>query len=201
MSADVFGLMRGLSALSARVWPFGRPRRWGGHICLLSLLCVLSACQSGVASSSLTPAPSASPSPVKAQSADAAYERAAAIISHSCMPCHNRQTLPEVMALTQAASFQKIGNMTRARILGELGKLKTDMDNGLPISFTSKQALEDFFKVTRGEFYVRLEKGLMPPAWAPEWMQELKWGYQRLDAQERLELMRFARPYAENYLQ
>lgn len=163
----------------------------------LALTLVLSACE---------PAPdkqaSASPKAVSVPSIpDAEYLRAATIIAASCMPCHNRQSLPKVSALTRAAKFKAIGGDTRLRILGELGELKAYMDSGMPISFTSKDELQQFFAATAGEFYVMLEKGVMPPPWAPELMQRLNLnGYQKLGPQQRLELLRFAKPYTEEYL-
>lgn len=138
-----------------------------------------------------------SPPPIS----DADYNRVGGIIASSCMPCHNRQTLPGVISLTQKAGFKAIGDDTRLRILGELGELKNYMDSGTPISFTSKQEIQDFFGATAGEFYLMLEKGLMPPPWAPQLMEQIKWpNYRRLSSEQRLELMRFAKPYTEKYL-
>lgn len=173
---------------------------------LLLIVCVtfaviLPACKPNAqhedATASAPPTPVSSPPPIS----DEEFNKAQTIIASSCMPCHNRQTLPNVIALTQKATFKAIGSDTRPRILGELGELKNYMDSGLSISFTSKEELEKFFNATAGEFYLMLDKGLMPPPWAPELMQQIKWPhYEKLTPAKRLELMKFSKPYTEKYL-
>lgn len=145
------------------------------------------------------PPPQKTSLPIKISDAD--FNKIQSILSSSCMPCHNRRTLPEVIARTEKGKFKAIGDDTRLRILGELGELKDYMEGGLSISFTSKEELHKFFESTAGEFYLMLEKGLMPPPWAVGLTQEIKWPlYQKLSAENRLELMKYSKPYTERYL-
>lgn len=167
----------------------------------VTLAVMLPACKPSAqhqeAAASASSTADSSPPPIS----DEEFNKAQTIIASSCMPCHNRQTLPNVMALTKAAKFKAIGSDTRLRILGELGELKNYMDSGLSISFTSKDELQKFFGATAGEFYLMLDKGLMPPPWAPELMQQIKWPhYEKLTSAKRLELMKFSKPYTERYL-
>lgn len=123
------------------------------------------------------------------------------IITSSCMPCHNRQNLPVVISRVEKAGFKDIDGDTRQRILGELGELEQYMKDGMPISFTGKEEVHKFFNATPGEFYMMLEKGLMPPPWAPELMKQIEWaGYQKLTIENRLELLKYAKPYTQKYL-
>ncbi|MEZ0370639.1 MAG: hypothetical protein ACAI44_16230 [Candidatus Sericytochromatia bacterium] len=132
---------------------------------------------------------------------DADFNKIQTIIASSCMPCHNRQTLPEIVARTKKAGFKAIEGDTRSMILDDLHELEAYMESGLSISFTSKEELHKFFAATPGEFYMMLEKGLMPPPWAPGLMQEIKWPhYQPLSPANRVELLKYSKPYTEKYL-
>lgn len=129
------------------------------------------------------------------------FLRVQTIIASSCMPCHNSQTLPDVIARTEKAGFKDIDGDTKARILGELDELQNYMKSGTPISFTDQQVLHQFFKATPGEFYMMLDKGLMPPPWAQELMKEIKWpNYHPLQSAERIELLTYSKPFAQKYL-
>lgn len=123
------------------------------------------------------------------------------ILTASCMPCHNRETLPQVIDKVKTASFQDIDGETRLRILGELEELAQYMKDGMPISFTGEQELHRFFAVTPGEFYMMLEKGMMPPPWAHAMFEKIEWpGYKTLGFEERVRLMQYAKPHSEKYL-
>ena len=129
------------------------------------------------------------------------FNKIQTIISSSCMPCHNSGTLKQVIERTQKASFKEIDGETRIRILGELEELNHYMKNGMPISFTSEEELYKFFAATPGEFYMMLDKGLMPPSWGPELMKQINWpNYKVLQSQERIKLLKFAQPYTAKYL-
>ncbi len=123
------------------------------------------------------------------------------ILLSSCMPCHNRQNLPVVIDRVKKASFKDIDGDTRLRILGELEELEQYMKDGMPISFTGKEEVHKFFNATPGEFYMMLEKGLMPPPWAPELMKQIEWpSYQKITIEKRLTLLKYAKPYTQKYL-
>lgn len=144
-----------------------------------------------------------SPTPVASAVAlsDDDFLRVQTIIASSCMPCHNRQTLPLVIEQTRKSNFKGLGRDTKLRVVGELEELENYMKSGLSISFTGKEELHRFFSSTAGEFYLMLDKQVMPPPWAQDLMTELKWpGYKPLSPDERLELMRYAKPYTERYL-
>lgn len=121
-------------------------------------------------------------------------------LTRSCMPCHQRQILPEVIARVEQARFEGIGGDSRLRILAELGELETMLAEGMPLSFDDQASLRRLFAATPGEFYLMLEKGLMPPPWAPELMRRIDWPYQALSGAERAELLRFSKPYSMRFL-
>lgn len=123
------------------------------------------------------------------------------IVSNSCMPCHNSATLPVMIQRLKALPDQEIGGDTRLRVLGELEELKGFMDHDLPISFVSETELKHFFKASPGALYLMLERSQMPPSWAPELMQVLHWPhYKPLTWEDRITLLRYARPHSQKYL-
>ncbi len=129
------------------------------------------------------------------------YNQVARALSSSCMPCHNQAALSEVIKRVKAADFKEIDGETRLRILGELEELKVYMDEGVPISFTSKAQVDQFIKVTPGEFYMMLEKGGMPPPWAPDLMKAINWpNYEILKLEDRVEMLKYAKPFSQKYL-
>ena len=120
----------------------------------------------------------------------------------SCLPCHNRHTLPQIIERVKTASFSDIDGETRLRILMELEGLKALMDSSTPLSFSSGQTeLMQMFNAFPGALYTMLEKSVMPPPWAPELMQNIDWpNYERLSVENRTKLLRFSKPYSEKYL-
>lgn len=129
------------------------------------------------------------------------FEGVFVALHNSCMPCHNHSTLPTVIARVKTADFSNIDGETRLRILGELEELKVLMDQGLPLSFVNKDNIHNAFTAMPGAFYTMLEKGSMPPSWAPRLMQEINWPhYVPLNWDKRIELLKYAKPYSEKYL-
>lgn len=124
------------------------------------------------------------------------------ITYRSCLPCHNRYTLPRVIERVKNASFSDIDGDTRLRILAELEGLHDLMTASPPYSFTlGQETLQQFFKVVPGGVYNMLSKGAMPPPWAPKLMQAIDWpNYTTLSYENRVELLRYARPYSEKYI-
>lgn len=126
------------------------------------------------------------------------------ILHRSCMPCHNSGTLPQIIERVKNASFEPIDddpNQTRERLLAELEELQQNMDDGLPLSYTNKEIVHQNFAQLPGEFYLLLEKGVMPPPWAPELFNEIGWeDYQPLTREERIVLLRYAKPYSQPFL-
>ncbi|PIQ24430.1 hypothetical protein COW36_24575 [bacterium (Candidatus Blackallbacteria) CG17_big_fil_post_rev_8_21_14_2_50_48_46] len=117
------------------------------------------------------------------------------------MPCHNHQTLPEVIVKTQSLNAQNIAGESRIRILKELKELRTAQASGSPLSFMREEDLKNQFLAMPGEFYNLLEKGNMPPSWAPELMKQIKWPYYKpLTPKNRVLLLQYAKPYSEKYL-
>lgn len=175
-------------------WHTRHASRW---LILSSLLLGVSACK---------PEATDNPPPSKTithtlPSASPEFQEIYGSLTASCMPCHNRATLPQVIQKVQAASFQELDGETRVRILAELEELQQYMKGGVEVSFTGKEELHRFFDSTPGEFYMMLEKGIMPPPWAHALMDEIKWpGYRPLSIDERVKLMQYSKPYTEEYL-
>ncbi len=129
------------------------------------------------------------------------YPIVARAIASSCMPCHNKQTLETVIQRVQAAQFEAIEGESRLRILAELETLKAYMEDGIPLSFSSKAEVDKYLQSSRYPFYLMLEKGVMPPRWAAELMQQIDWpNYQVLPLSDRIEMLKYAKPSAQKYL-
>ena len=143
-----------------------------------------------------------SPEDQQADALDSETRRIQTILTASCMPCHSRTALPQVIERTKQASFPSVDGESRERILAELEELQLYIDEGLPISFAEDETeLHKFFKSTPGEFYMMLEKGIMPPPWAPDLMKQINWpDYKHLTTEERIELLKYSKPYSEKYL-
>ena len=179
---------------------------------LLFTLTLIVACPAAEPSSSPTPksslAPQATPSQkvqTKIMSPPApqmSYGEVFKITYTSCLPCHNKNTLPQVIEKVKAASFAEVAGEPRSRILAELEELKAVMTDSPPFSFSSgEKELKEFFNAFPGEFHLMLERGVMPPPWAPELMKAIAWpNYKKLGVQERIKLLRFAKPFSSKYL-
>jgi hypothetical protein len=129
------------------------------------------------------------------------FQAAFAVIGKSCRPCHNRATLPEVIQRTRAATFSDIEGDTRVRLLSELEGLYGRMKDGEALSFTSESEIKRFLNEGPGEFYIMLEKGVMAPPWAPALMNHIGWEeYVPLTVENRVKLLKFAKPYSEKFL-
>ena len=129
------------------------------------------------------------------------FQKVGNIMRQSCMPCHNKSYLPQVINRVKVAKFKEIDGDTRLRILAELEELQRFMDEGIPISFTSEEQVHKFFRAVPGELYLMLEKGVMPPPWAPELMKQINWpSYTPLSWENRIEILRYAKPYSQQYL-
>lgn len=129
------------------------------------------------------------------------FEQAHAVLATSCMPCHNRQTLPQVLEKVRLASFSEIDGESRLRIINELESLLAAILSGSPLDYSSAEHLQQNFQGMPGEFYNVLEKGVMPPSWAPELMRQIQWsGYTPLTPANRVLLLRFAKPASQKYL-
>ena len=132
---------------------------------------------------------------------DIAFQTVSTIISDSCMPCHNPSALNEVIQRTESADFTEIDNVTRLRILGELKVLQSLIAEGEPLRFTSQEAVEQLMKIKPADIYIRLEKGTMPPSWAPELMEKIDWpNYKKLALDNRIEMLKYAKTFAQEYL-
>jgi len=170
-------------------------------VCFVFLLFLASACKPQAEEASASPYQDSQKTHYSAAGEPADYNQVARSLSASCMPCHNQAALSQVIERVKAAEFKEIDGETRLRILGELEELKAYMDDGVPISFTSKEKVDQFIKVTPGEFYMMLEKGVMPPPWAPELMKAINWpNYQALELQDRVEMLKYAKPFSQKYL-
>lgn len=152
--------------------------------------------------SSSEPAPNSQIANIKASTAPVAYSEVFRITYASCLPCHNRNTLPQVIERVQAASFDTVDGETRLRVLGELEGLKALQDSGSDLGFSSgQQELMSLFKSMPGALYTMLDKGVMPPPWAPDLMEAIDWpNYERLSADKRVKLLQFAKPYSEKFV-
>lgn len=170
-------------------------------ICTTLYLALGSACKSDTIPKEKDPYVSSQKTHYSEAGEPADYHQIARGLSSSCMPCHNHATLTQVIERVKKADFQEIEGETRLRILNGLENLKTSMDQGLPISFTSQAQVDQFIKVTPGEFYMMLEKGLMPPPWAPELMRAINWpNYEVLALEDRVEMLKYAKPFSQKYL-
>lgn len=129
------------------------------------------------------------------------YEDISPILSMSCMPCHNRHTIGTVIERLEKHPVQTLDGETRERVLAEIGELRQYMRDGVPVSFTSQQEIEKFFKAAPGEFYTMLQKGVMPPGFAPELMQQIGFSdYRPLTWENRIKLLQYAKPYSKAYM-
>ncbi len=148
--------------------------------------------QSAATASSAAPVPSPS----------VAYSEVFRITYASCLPCHNRHTLPQVIERLKAAKFSTVDGEDRFRVLKELEGLKEMQDSGSALGFSSGQEeLMNLFESVPGGFFIMLEKGVMPPPWAPALMEAIDWpNYERLSIENRIKLLQFAKPYSEKYL-
>ncbi|MBF2055570.1 MAG: hypothetical protein IGS03_19130 [Candidatus Sericytochromatia bacterium] len=126
------------------------------------------------------------------------------ILHRSCMPCHNSGTLPQVIERVQNTDFPPVDGdpgQTRERLLAELEELQQAMRDGLPLSYTNKEKVHQNFAMLPGEMYLLLEKGVMPPPWGPELLKAIGWeDYKPLTAEERVTLLRYAKPYSQPFL-
>jgi hypothetical protein len=141
----------------------------------------------------------ASPSP---STVNIAYSEVFRITYASCLPCHNRHTLPQVIERVKAGTFDSVDGEERLRILNELEGLKKRQDEGSALGFSSGQEeLMNLFESIPGGFYIMLEKGVMPPPWAPDLMEAIDWpNYERLSIENRIKLLQFAKPHSKRYL-
>ena len=129
------------------------------------------------------------------------YEEISPILSMSCMPCHNRHTIGTVIERLENSDVDVLDGETRQRVLGEVSGLRELMDDGMPISFTSEAELQRFMKAVPGEFYTMLQKGVMPPGFAPELMQRIGFtDYKPLTWENRIKLLQYAKPYSKDYM-
>lgn len=125
------------------------------------------------------------------------------------MPCHNRDRLPKVIDEIKQSSFAEIDGISRIRILAELEKLSAKIEQGAPLDYTQEATVHQNFKALPGALYTLVERGEMPPPWAPELMQKISGGmmqrtgwfyYEPLSWERRIDLLRYAKPYSERYL-
>jgi hypothetical protein len=129
------------------------------------------------------------------------YEDISPILSMSCMPCHNRHTIGTVIERLEKHSVKTLDGETRERVLAEIRELRQYMQDGVPVSFTSQQEIEKFLKAAPGEFYTRLQKGVMPPGFAPELMAHIGFSdYKPLTWENRIKLLQYAKPYSKAYM-
>lgn len=183
-----------------------------GHFATASLLfltALLVACQASLPTPPISPTASptgfpsapasiASPQASSPSGSEPTFAKVQQIMTESCMPCHNRQSLPMVIERVKQASFTQISGQSRLRLLTELEQLKQLMEKGLPISFDSQEELHKFFDAEPGTLFLMVEKGVMPPAWSAELMQQINWpGYQALTIENRIELLKYAKSYTK----
>lgn len=132
---------------------------------------------------------------------EVSYEEISPILSRSCMPCHNRHTIGTVIERLEKHPVETLDGETRERVLAEIAELKQYMQDGVPVSFTSQEEIEKFLKAMPGEFYTMLEKGVMPPPFAPELMEHIGFtDYQPLSWENRIKLLQYAKPYSKAYM-
>lgn len=138
--------------------------------------------------------PAASVSATEAPKTPPNFQEAFQIISKSCMPCHNHTTLEKVITQAKAAKFESIEDESKDRIVAALEDLQADMQDGLPLSYTTEANMQRLFTVMPGELVLMLEHGVMPPPWAPELMKTIEWdSYQPLTVEKRIALLRYGR--------
>ncbi len=129
------------------------------------------------------------------------YEEISPIISMSCMPCHNRHTIGTVIERLEKTNLETLDGETKARVLAEITELRQYMEDGVPVSFTSEAEIQKFLKAAPGEFYTMLQKGVMPPGFAPELMQHIQFNeYKALTWENRIKLLNYAKPYSKAYM-
>lgn len=127
------------------------------------------------------------------------YSLVASIIANSCLPCHNRQTLGDVIQLTQDARFAGAGDETRLRVLAALQRLASDMDEGIARNFTTQQEIEQLMHLNPELLPLVLEKGVMPPQWASDLMRKIDWpNYQALTVENRVEILQYTTQWPQN---
>ena len=132
---------------------------------------------------------------------EVSYEDISPILSMSCMPCHNRHTIGTVIERLEKHPVQTLDGETRERVLAEIQELRQYMQDGVPVSFTSQQEIEKFLKAAPGEFYTMLQKGVMPPGFAPELMEHIGFSdYRPLTWENRIKLLQYAKPYSKAYM-
>lgn len=155
----------------------------------------------GCDTSSVSKKSEASISTTAYQTPEVNYEDVRPILSMSCMPCHNRHTIGTVIERLEKHSVETLDGETRERVLAEIGELRQYMEDGVPLSFTSQQEMEKFFKAAPGEFYTMLEKGVMPPPFAVELMEHIGFtDYTPLSWENRIKLLQYAKPYSKAYM-
>lgn len=129
------------------------------------------------------------------------FADAFAVISESCLPCHSQTALPEVIVRVKQAPFETMDGEKKERLVAELEGLLEALEEGDPLDYTSEANLNRTFKGLPGEFYLMLEKGVMPPPWAAEMMALIEWGgYRTLTPEKRGLLLNYSRPFSEKYL-
>lgn len=166
---------------------------------MLFLLCGLQACR--VSTSDQMQKKDKSAQQMSYTDPVVSYEEISPIISMSCMPCHNRHMIATVIERLEKHSVESLDGDTRARVLAEINELRQYMEDGVPVSFTSQQEIERFLKAAPGEFYTRLQKGVMPPGFAPELMEHIGFAeYKPLSWENRIKLLQYAKPYSKAYM-
>lgn len=146
--------------------------------------------------------PSNAPTSSAATASPVVYSEVFKITYASCLPCHNRKTLPQVIERLKTAKVSTIDGEDRMRVLRELEGLQELLDSGSALGFSSgEKELMDLFESVPGGLFTMLEKGVMPPPWAPALMDAIDWpNYARLTIDNRIKLLQFAKPYSEKYI-
>lgn len=171
-----------------------------GCLSLALITSGLLACQAQTPAQRPSQSSSQSPLPVTgppSSNSDDEFIKVQDIMSKSCLPCHSRQSLPLVISQLKQANVDQIEGQNRLRIVAELESLERLMEAGNALSFEDKREVHQFFEGHPGSLYIMLERGKMPPAWAPALMKQISWsGYQELSIENRIELLKYAKSYA-----
>lgn len=121
------------------------------------------------------------------------FKQAHSIMKRSCMPCHNKHRVSCLAQAIKRQDFKSIDGESRLRIVSAIKGLSEMIDEGMNLSFTSEKEIKQFLKEMPGGLYTMVDKGVMPPPWAPDLMKTLYLHtYRPLSVDDRIVLQKFA---------
>lgn len=138
-----------------------------------------------------------SPRPSSSKKKKVYFGETYSVIVKSCMPCHNKRTLPNIIKEVKQANFKEIEEETKARIVGALEGLLQRQEEGELLSFDSEKNIQKFYRIAPGAMYTMVNLNVMPPPFAPELMKTIGYNrYVELSMQERIKLLKYANQYS-----